>query len=122
MLEERHFIYRQLDVTGIQNCTLGKWWPPFKLVDCSLLFWCFFAEKFVCCVRMSLTGRLISFVRFKLIFFFRFTVDLWLFNGFYWNRLQKQSCFPPYKSLYFEHCATVPMVVFGAWVACDSIP
>ena len=27
-----------------------------------------------------------------------------------------------YKSVYFEHYATVLMVLFGAWVACDSTP
>ena len=30
--------------------------------------------------------------------------------------------FSPLQFLYFEHSKTVPMVLFGAWVACDSTP
>ena len=107
MLEERHFIYRQLDVTGIQNCTLGKWWSPFKLVDCSLLFWCFFAEKFVCCVRMSLTGRLISFVRFKLIFFSDLQWICGYLMGFTGTGYRNNRVFPltnPYISNIVQQC------------------
>lgn len=65
-LKESHFIYRQLDVMGIQISTLGKWWSLFQLlVNCVGVF---SLKNFVCCFGMSLTGRL-SFVRFKLIVF-----------------------------------------------------
>ena len=42
-LKESHFIYRQMDVMGIQISTLGKWWSLFQLVvNC---FGVFIAEK-----------------------------------------------------------------------------
>ena len=37
-------------------------------------------------------------------------VSRFLFNSFYIRRLQKQLFFLPYKSLYFERYATVPML------------
>ena len=36
-------------------------------------------------------------------------VSRFLFNSFYIRRVQKQLFFLPYKSLYFERYATVPM-------------
>ena len=67
MLEESHCIYRQLDVMGSQISALGKWWSLFQLVvNC---FGVFSLKNFVCCFRISFTGRLLSFVRFKLIVF-----------------------------------------------------
>ena len=60
-------IYRQLDVMGIQISTRGKWWSLFQLVV--NWFGVFKLKNFVCCFGMSLTGRLLSFVRFKLIVF-----------------------------------------------------
>ena len=48
---ESHFIYRQLDVMGIQISTLGKWWSLFQLVvNC---FGVFSLKNFVCCFGMS---------------------------------------------------------------------
>lgn len=66
-LKESHFICRQLDVMGIQISALGKWRSLFQfVVNC---FGVFSLKNFVCSFGMSLTGRLLSFVRFKPIVF-----------------------------------------------------
>ena len=45
-------------------------------------------------------------------------VSFFLFKSFHFHWLQKRQVFSPYKSLYCESYATMPMLIFRAWAAC----